>query len=135
VWIVQSITKTFYPPDLAPRESYPTFGIRAGLGRLSVARVEEERGSEGGVGLRPYLSLLTLTNGRRSTGCGSAGCAGRTRPPLVGVRSGPRSRRRSSYGSAPAMSLDGAVARRLVGASERKKAPLRPLDGGAFTQQ
>jgi hypothetical protein len=32
----------FYPPDLAPRVSLPTFGIRAGLGGLSVARVEEE---------------------------------------------------------------------------------------------
>jgi hypothetical protein len=31
--------------------------------------------------------------------------------------------------------LDGAVARRLVGASEREEAPLRPLDGGAFTQR
>jgi hypothetical protein len=33
------------------------------------------------------------------------------------------------------MSLDGAVARRLVGASERKEALLRPLDSGAFTQR
>jgi hypothetical protein len=31
--------------------------------------------------------------------------------------------------------LDGADARRLVGASEREEAPLRPLDGGAFTQR
>jgi hypothetical protein len=31
--------------------------------------------------------------------------------------------------------LDGADARHLVGASERKEAPLRPLDGGAFTQR
>jgi hypothetical protein len=32
----------FYPPDLAPIVSYPTFGIRAGLGGLSVTGVEEE---------------------------------------------------------------------------------------------
>jgi hypothetical protein len=25
VWIVQSITKDVYPPDLAPRDSYPTY--------------------------------------------------------------------------------------------------------------
>jgi hypothetical protein len=31
-----------YPPDLAPRENYPTFGTRAGLGSFSVAGVEEE---------------------------------------------------------------------------------------------
>jgi hypothetical protein len=31
--------------------------------------------------------------------------------------------------------LDGAVARRLVEASERKEVPLKPLDGGAFTQR
>jgi hypothetical protein len=31
--------------------------------------------------------------------------------------------------------LDGAIARRLVRASERKEASLRPLDGGAFTQR
>jgi hypothetical protein len=48
--------------------------------------------------------LLVVTIGRRSTGRGSAGCAGRTRPPLVGVRSGPRSCRRSSSGSASTMS-------------------------------
>jgi hypothetical protein len=30
VWIVQSITKTFYPSDLAPRESYPTAPTIAG---------------------------------------------------------------------------------------------------------
>jgi hypothetical protein len=28
VWIVQFITKTFYPPDLATRESYPTIDPR-----------------------------------------------------------------------------------------------------------
>jgi hypothetical protein len=32
----------FYPLDLAPRVYFPTFGTRAGLGGLSVARVEEE---------------------------------------------------------------------------------------------
>jgi hypothetical protein len=32
----------FYPPDLAPRVFFPTFGTRAGLGDLSVAGVEEE---------------------------------------------------------------------------------------------
>jgi hypothetical protein len=55
-----------YPPDLAPRVSYPTFGTRAGLGGLSVAGVEEEerkrkkkeKKREGVVGLRPYLDLL-----------------------------------------------------------------------------
>jgi hypothetical protein len=31
--------------------------------------------------------------------------------------------------------LDEADARRLVGASEREEASLRPLDGGAFTQR
>jgi hypothetical protein len=36
----------FYPPDLAPRVSNPTFDIRAGLGGLSVAGVEEERKKE-----------------------------------------------------------------------------------------
>jgi hypothetical protein len=33
----------FYTPDLAPREYYPTFGIRARLGGLSVVGVEEEQ--------------------------------------------------------------------------------------------
>jgi hypothetical protein len=32
----------FYPPDLAPRVSFPTFGTRAGLGGLSMAGVEGE---------------------------------------------------------------------------------------------
>jgi hypothetical protein len=36
----------FYPPDLAPRVSFPTFGTRAGLGGLSVAKVEEKRKKE-----------------------------------------------------------------------------------------
>jgi hypothetical protein len=44
----------FYPPDLAPRVSYTSFGTRAGLGGLSVAGVEEEerkkKKGEGGVG-------------------------------------------------------------------------------------
>jgi hypothetical protein len=31
--------------------------------------------------------------------------------------------------------LDRADARHLVGASEREEAPLRPLDGGTFTQR
>jgi hypothetical protein len=97
-----------------------------------VAGVEEEGEW---VGFEPYLNLLAATVGRRSTGCGPAGCAGRTRPPLVGMWSGPRSCRRSSCGSAPAMSLDGADARHLVGASRREETPLRPLDGGASTQR
>jgi hypothetical protein len=67
--------------------------------------------------------------------CGSAGCAGRTRPPLVGVWSGPRSRRRTSCGSAPVMNLDGADARHLIGASGCEETPLRPLNGGASTQR
>jgi hypothetical protein len=55
----------------------------------------------------------------RSTTCGRAlDLAG---APLVDLR-----RRRD---------LDGADARHLVGASERVEAPLRPLDGGAFTQR
>jgi hypothetical protein len=100
-----------------------------------VEEEEEERGSEGGVGLRPYLSLLAVTSAadprvvdlwamrveldHRSSACGWAqDLAG---APLLDLR-----RRRD---------LDRAVARRLVGASERKEAPLRPLDGGAFTQR
>jgi hypothetical protein len=35
-----------YPPDLAPRSSYPTFGTRAGLGRLFVAGEEERQRDE-----------------------------------------------------------------------------------------
>jgi hypothetical protein len=81
------------------------------------------------------LNSLAVTVGRRSTSCGSAGYAGRTRPPLIGVRSGPRSHRRTSCGSVPAMNLDGADARHLVGASGREETPLRPLDGDAFTQR
>jgi hypothetical protein len=60
---------------------------------------------------------------------------GRTRPPLVGVWSGPRSHRRTSCGSAPVMNLYGADARHLVGASGCEETPLRPLDGGVSTQQ
>jgi hypothetical protein len=44
--MVQSISKSYHPPDLAPRVSYPIFGIRAGLGGLSVAGVEEEEREE-----------------------------------------------------------------------------------------
>jgi hypothetical protein len=48
----------YHPPDLATRVSNPTFGIRARLGGLSVAGVEEEERKkerkkekrEGGVG-------------------------------------------------------------------------------------
>jgi hypothetical protein len=80
------------------------------------------------------LNPLAVTVSRKSTSCGSAGCTGRTRPPLVGVWSGPRSRWCTSCGSAPAMNLDGADARHLVGASRREEMPLRPLDGGASTQ-
>jgi hypothetical protein len=61
LWFGKSILKTFYPSDLAPRESTPHFGTRAGLGSLSVAGVEEEerkKKRKGGVGLRPYLDLL-----------------------------------------------------------------------------
>jgi hypothetical protein len=61
--MVQSISKSYHPPDLAPRVSYPSFGTRAGLGGLSVAGVEEEerkrkKKREGVIGLRPYLDLL-----------------------------------------------------------------------------
>jgi hypothetical protein len=131
LWIGHFHSKTDYPPDLAPRRILPYIGIRAGLDRLSVAGVEEEGEW---VGFEPYLKLLAATVDRRSMGCGSTGCAGRTRPPLVGVWSGPRSRRRSSCGSAPVMSLNGDDAHHLVGASRREETPLRPLDGGASTQ-
>jgi hypothetical protein len=47
----------FYPPDLAPRVSYLTFGTRAGLGGLSVAGVEEERKKE----MRGRSRVLNLT--------------------------------------------------------------------------
>jgi hypothetical protein len=59
----------FYPSNLAPRVSLPTFGTRAGLDGLSVAGVEEEerkrkkkeKKREGVVGLRPYLDLLATS--------------------------------------------------------------------------
>jgi hypothetical protein len=47
----------FYPPDLAPRVSFPTFGIRAGLGGLSVAGVEEEERKK----MRGRSRVLNLT--------------------------------------------------------------------------
>jgi hypothetical protein len=53
--------------------------------------------------------------------CGSGRAQDLTSAPLLDLR-----QRRD---------LDGAVARRLIGVSERKEAPLRPLDGGAFTQR
>jgi hypothetical protein len=128
----------FYPSDLAPRVSLPTFGVRAGLGGLSVAGVEEEerkrkkkeKKREGVVGLRPYLDLLApsaadprvvdlraerVEPDHRSSVCGWAlDLAG---APLLDLR-----RRRAD-------------ARHLVGASERVEAPQRPLDGGTFTQR
>jgi hypothetical protein len=65
---------------------------------------EEERKKKRGRSRAKALPrLLAVTVGRRSTGRGSAGYAGRTRPPLVGMWSGPRSCRRSSFGSASAM--------------------------------
>jgi hypothetical protein len=79
-----------------------------------VAGIEEEERKkerkEGRSRAEALPRLLIVTVGRRSMGRGSVGCAGTTRPPLVGVWSGPRSRRRSPCGSAP--DLDGAAARR-----------------------
>jgi hypothetical protein len=78
-------------------EFLPYIGIRAGLAHRSEAGVEEEeRRMSRVLALTCIPSQVTV--GRGSTSSGSACRAGRTRPPLVGVWSGPR--RRTSCGSA-----------------------------------
>jgi hypothetical protein len=59
-WIAQLSLRMFYPPDLAPRVFLSTFGIRAGLGGLSVAGVEEEERKKRRRGRSRVLSLTWI---------------------------------------------------------------------------
>jgi hypothetical protein len=52
----------FYPPDLAPRVSLPTFGTRARLGGLSVAGVEEEERKKRRRGSSRVLNLTWISS-------------------------------------------------------------------------
>jgi hypothetical protein len=83
----------------------PSMASEPGLGCCSVAgegkekeKKRKNKKKERGARVRVTRISSGATVGRRSTGHGSAGRAGRTRPPLVGGWSGPRSRRRRGLG-------------------------------------
>jgi hypothetical protein len=130
--MVQSISKSILPTGSSTKSILPYIWYQSQASRLIRGRGRRRRKKkgEGGVGLRPYLDLLTPSTvdpqvvdlraarvepDHRSSVCGRAlDLAG---APLLDLR-----RRRAD-------------ACHLVGASERVEAPQRPLDGGGFTQR